>query len=162
MAALLFDRDWSIRLCLKSYCLSFFYVPRSTVDSRGKGRVGRGGDEREKSLRYPNLRLSFFLPSFLSCVFEARPGTCIRTRLLLTGVVLIIADTHTQHSKENTYAMRGTLPPSYFGAATCTQLDPEECISGPQGLARASPSRARRYVSAFFFFLSFFSLCVCV
>lgn len=162
MAALLFDRDWSIRLCLKSYCLNFFYVPRSTVDSKGKGRVGRGGGRRERKISSLPQSSAFFLPSFLSCVLEARPGTCIRTRLLLTGVVLIIADTHTQHSKENTYAMRGTLPPSYFGAATCTQLNPEECISGPQGLARASPSRARRYVSAFFSFLSFFSLCVCV
>lgn len=121
-----------------------------------------GGETREKNLFVTPI--FGFLPSFLSFLRSRGSARDVHSHTSSSNGrgVNYRRYTHTQHSKENTYAMRGTLPPSYFGAATCTQLNPEECISGPQGLARASPSRARRYVSAFFFFLSFFSLCVCV
>lgn len=105
---------------------------------------------------------SSFLPSFRSCVLEARLGrafTHISSHPRLTGVVLIVAGI-TQHSKENTYAMQGMLPLSHFGATTVYSLqtpkDAPRRVPGP--CARFSFTRLNMRVCVLFFYSIFFSL----
>lgn len=108
-----------------------------TVDSRGKGG-GRGArDERENLSPSPReiFLPSSFLPSFFFLAFS-------RLGRAFTHVVLIVAGI-TQHSKENTYAIKGCYRFRISARRPYTAYRPRRMhVEGSPGLARASPSHA--------------------
>jgi len=136
-------------------------------DKFPKRAASRSTAERGRGLKRGTLRytsLASFLPSVLSC---GPPGStiaraCSRTCLSpdLTGTLLSIADT--QHSEEDTYAMRRLLSPRHFAAAatvttaaaaataTVAQLQtPEEYVSDPPlGPWASGPRHARAHTRA--------------
>lgn len=115
----------------------------------------RAGDGSE-TLRYP---LAFFRPYFLavppgSTVADDGARTARVSRPILTGTLSSIADT--QHSEEDTYAMRRLFSPRHFAAApvttaaaaataTVAQLQtPEEyTLDPPLGPGPPGPRHAR-------------------